>query len=91
MKHKNTPTNPHPMMQNKTENGAQTGVELGWGWGGGEERMTQTVLHIPVDEVPQVVEQLAVVLQQQVIPAETGVLASKDDAISTEVRQYFPV
>ena len=67
----------------------------GWSWGGGggggEERMTQTVLHIPVDEVPQVVEQLAVVLQQQVIPAETGVLASKDDAISTEVRQYFPV
>ena len=88
MKHKNTPTNPHPMMQNKTENGAQTGVGVG---GGGEERMTQTVLHIPVDEVPQVVEQLAVVLQQQVIPAETGVLASKDDAISTEVRQYFPV
>ena len=55
------------------------------GVGGGGKRMTQTVLHTPVDEVPQVVEQFAVVLQQQVVPAEAGVLASKDDAISTEV------
>ena len=46
--------------------------------GGGGKRMTQTVLHTPVDEVPQVVEQFAVVLQQQVVPAEAGVLASKE-------------
>ena len=45
-------------------------------WSTARKKPTLKTMHIPVDEVPQVAEQFTVVLQQQVIPAKTGVLAS---------------